>query len=243
MLGRRRAGGGSAHSRGGRDCWAGTAAPAVDSSQVGGHVVLPVELFMTNFAGVGVPLEVGRHVVPVEVAGVGVGVVANFTTVGVLWWTLVRTETANADGIWTLGRTQTGRVVCVEVGKFGFDFLLHLKVHQVGAGARWAGLRLGVHTTAGAGQGETAFVGRFGKRVDEVRKVGVISVGVPEHLGLSRVVSWLAQRKVLVFLLDCLRDVFVLDTPSGVSAVAVRFLHWEIQHRRCLGKVVVVGRR
>ena len=53
----------------------------------------------------------------------------------------------------------------------------------------------------------------------------MISVGVPEHLGLSRVVSWLAQRKVLVFLLDCLRDVFVLDTSSGVSAVAVRFLH------------------
>ena len=101
-----------------------------------GHVVLPVELFMTNFAGVGVPLEVGRHVVPVEVAGVGVGVVANFTTVGVLWWTLVRTETANADGVRALGRTKTRRVVRVEVGKFGFDFLLHLKVHQVGAGAR-----------------------------------------------------------------------------------------------------------
>ena len=51
---------------------------------MGGHVVLPVELFMTNFAGVGVPLQVGRHVVPVEVAGMGVGIVANFTTVGVL---------------------------------------------------------------------------------------------------------------------------------------------------------------
>ena len=103
---------------------------------MGGHVVLPVELFMTNFAGVGIPLEVGRHVVPVEVAGVGEGIVAKFTTVGVLWWTLVRTETANADGVRALGRTKTRRVVRVEVGKFGFDFLLHLKVHQVGAGAR-----------------------------------------------------------------------------------------------------------
>ena len=63
---------------------------------MGGHVVLPVELFMTNFAGVGVPLEVGRHVVPVEVAGVGVGVIANFTAVGVLWWPFVRAETADA---------------------------------------------------------------------------------------------------------------------------------------------------
>ena len=85
---------------------------------MGGHVVLPVELFMTNFAGVGVPLEMGRHVVPVEVAGVGVGVIANFTAVGVLWWPFVRAETADADGIWTLGRPKTGRVVCVEVGKF-----------------------------------------------------------------------------------------------------------------------------
>ena len=192
---------------------------------MGGHVVLPVELFMTNFAGVGVPLQVGRHVVPVEVAGMGVGIVANFTTVGVLWWTFVRTETANADGIWTLGRTQTGRVVCVEVGKFGFDFLLHLEVHQVGAGAGRAGLRLGVHTAAGAGEGQTAFVGRFRKRVDEVRKVGVISISIPEHLGLSRVLSGFTQRKVIVFFLDCLRDVFCLHASSGVSAVSVRFLH------------------
>ena len=190
------------------------------------HVVLPVELFMTNFAGVGVPLEVGRHVVPVEVAGVGVGIVAHFTTVGVLWWSLVRTETADADGIGTLGRTKTRGVVGVEVGKFGLDLLLHLEVHQVGAGAGRARLRLGVHTAAGAGEGEAAFVRRFRKGVDEVGKVGVmISICVPEHLGLSRVVSGLTQRKVIVFFLDCLRDVFCLDGSSGVSAVSVRFLH------------------
>ena len=190
------------------------------------HSVLSVELFMTNFAGVGVPLEVGRHVVPVEVAGVGVGIVAHFTTVGVLWWTLVRTETADADGIGTLGRTKTRGVVGVEVGKFGLDLLLHLEVHQVGAGAGRARLRLGVHTAAGAGEGEAAFVRRFRKGVDEVGKVGVmISICVPEHLGLSRVVSGLTQRKVIVFFLDCLRDVFCLDASSGVSAVSVRFLH------------------
>ena len=60
---------------------------------MGGHVVLPVELFMTNFAGVGVPLEVGGHVVPVEVAGMGVGIVANFTTVRIAF---LKTVAANA---------------------------------------------------------------------------------------------------------------------------------------------------
>ena len=100
-----------------------------------------------------------------------------------------------------------------------------MEVHQVGAGAGAAGLRLGVHRAAGTGEGEAAFVGRFRKRVDEVRKVGVISVSVPEHLGLSGVVSGLTQRKVIVFFLDCLRDVFCLDAPTGVSAVSVRFLH------------------
>ena len=106
-----------------------------------------------------------------------------------------------------------------------------MEVHQVGARAGAAGLRLGVHRAAGAGEGEAAFVGRFRKRVDEVRKVGVISVVnvVPEHLGLSGVVSGglLTQRKVLVFFLDCLRDViFCLDAATpGVSAVTVRFLH------------------
>ena len=57
----------------------------------------------------------------------------------------------------------------------------------------------------------------------------MISVSVPEHLGLSGVVSGglLTQRKVLVFFLDCLRDViFCLDAAAPrVSAVSVRFLH------------------
>ena len=107
MLGRRRTGGGGGGHCRGRPRRAGAAAaPAMDGSEVCGHVVLPVELFMTNFAGVRVALQVGRHVVAVEITGVGVGIVANLTTVGVLWWTLVRAETANADGIGTLGRTQ-----------------------------------------------------------------------------------------------------------------------------------------
>ena len=108
----RQAGHGGQRGRGGcgpraRALGLETRAPAVHGAQVRGHVVLAVELFVADFAGVGVALEVGGDVVPVEVAGVGVGVVANFTTVGVLWWTLVCTETANADGIRTLGRTQT----------------------------------------------------------------------------------------------------------------------------------------
>ena len=147
---------------------AAAAAPPVHGSQVSGHVVLPVELFMTNFARVGVPLEVGGHVVPVEVAGVGVGVVANFTPVRVLWRPLVRAEAADADGVGALGRTQPAGVVCVEVGKFGFNFLLHLEVHQVGRGTGRAGLGLGVHAPAGAGQRVAALVWRFRKWLDDV---------------------------------------------------------------------------
>ena len=226
----RQAGHGGQRGRGGcgpraRALGLETRAPAVHGAQVRRHVVLAVELFVADFAGVGVALEVGGDVVPVEVAGVGVGVVAHLATVRVLWWTFVDAETSNADRVWRLGGAQSTCRSGVKICEFGFNLLLHLEVHQVGAGAGRAGLRLGVNTAAGAGEGEAAFVWRFRKGVDEVRKVGVISVIVPEHLGLSRLVSRFGQRKIIVFFLDCLRDVFCLDASSGVSAVTVRFLH------------------
>ena len=227
---------------GGRRCLLpAAAAPAVHGPQVSGHVVLPVELFMTDFARVGVPLEVGGDVVPVEVAGVGVGIVTDFTAIRVLWWSLVRAEAADADGVRTLGRTQAAGVVRIEVGKFRFDFLLHLEVHQVGRGTGGAGLGLGVHAPAGAGEGVAALVWRFRKWLDHVGQV--VSLVVPEHFGLSGVVGRRTQRKVIFFLLDCL-DVFGLDALPGVSAVSVWLLHGEVEDWRWLvRKVVVVGRR
>jgi len=57
----------------------------VHCTQVGRHVVLTVELFVAHFAGVGIALEMGGHVVPVKVTGVCVGVVADLASVGVLW--------------------------------------------------------------------------------------------------------------------------------------------------------------
>ena len=58
-------------------------APAVDRPQVRRHVVLPVELLGTDGAGVRLPVEVGGHIVPVEIGRVGVGVVADLASVGV----------------------------------------------------------------------------------------------------------------------------------------------------------------
>ena len=108
----------------------------MDSSEVSRHVVLPVELLVADLAGVGVPVQVSGHVVPVEVAGVGVGVVADLAAVGVLWWSLVGAEAADADGVWRLGGAQSAAGVGVEVGQFRLNLLLHLKVHQIGT---WAG--------------------------------------------------------------------------------------------------------
>ena len=50
----------------------------------------------------------------------------------------------------TKKQTKTIGVVCVEIGKFRFYFLLHLKVHQVRRGTGGAGLGLGVNTPPGA---------------------------------------------------------------------------------------------
>ena len=108
----------------------------MDSSEVSRHVVLPVELLVADLAGVGVPVQVSGHVVPVEVAGVGVGVVADLAAVGVLWWSLVGAEAADADGVGRLGGAQSTAGVGVEVGQFRLNLLLHLKVHQIGT---WAG--------------------------------------------------------------------------------------------------------
>ena len=236
MFSPRRAGGPAGPGPAGR----AVAAPPVHGSQVCRHVVLPVELFMTNFARVGVPLQMGGYIVPVEVARVGVGVVADLTAVRVLGRSLIRAEAADADGIGSLGRAKTAGVVGVEVGKFWFDLLLHLEVHQVGRGARGARLGLGVHAQAGAGQGQSALVWRFWEWLDEVWKV--ISFRVPEHFGLSRVVSGRAEWEVILLLLDCLH-LLRLDAFSRVSAVSVWLLHWEIQDGRSLvRKVVVVGR-
>ena len=70
----------------------------MNSAKVSRHVVLPVELLVTHSARVGLALEVGGDVVSVEVAWVGVRVVAHLAAVRVLWWPLVGAETPDADG-------------------------------------------------------------------------------------------------------------------------------------------------
>lgn len=109
-------------------------------TQVGRHVVLTVELFVAHFAGVGIALEVGGHVVPVKVTGVCVGVVADLASVGVLWRPLIRTETPDTDRGGVIRRAEAPSAVGIEIRQLRLDFLLHLEVHQVGTGAGGAGL-------------------------------------------------------------------------------------------------------
>ena len=137
-------------------------------AQVGRHVVLAVELFVTNFAGIGIALEVGGHIVPMEIAGVGVGVVADLAAVRVLWRTLVSAETPDTNRGRIVRRAESPAAVGVEIGQLRLNFLLHLEVHQVWTGTRGAGLR--VHAAAaGTGAGKL-LLRRFGKhpRIDQI---------------------------------------------------------------------------
>ena len=67
----------------------------MNSAKVSRHVVLPVELLVTHSARVGLALEVGGDVVPVEVAWVGVGIVTHLTSVCI---PVLYAETADRDG-------------------------------------------------------------------------------------------------------------------------------------------------
>ena len=109
-------------------------------AQVGRHVVLAVELFVANFAGVGIALEVGGHIVPMKVAGVGVGIVADLAAIRVLWRTLIGAETPNTDRGRVVRRAEAPAAVSVEIRQLRLNLLLHLEVHQVGTGTGGAGL-------------------------------------------------------------------------------------------------------
>ena len=73
----------------------------MNCSQVGSHVVLAVELLVTHATRVGLAVQVGGHVMPVEVGGVSIGIVANFAPVSVA---LLDTEAPDADGIGVISR-------------------------------------------------------------------------------------------------------------------------------------------
>ena len=151
-------------------------------AQVGRHVVLAVELFVTNFAGIGIALEMGGHIVSVKVTGVGVCVVTDLAAISVLWRTLVCTETADTDRGRVVRRAKASATVGVEVSQLRLNLLLHLEVHQVWAGTGRAWLR--VHTAAARARTSKLFLRRFRKhaRVDQIRDAGK-PLRVPEHLG------------------------------------------------------------
>ena len=129
------------------------------------HVVLPVELLVADLARVGVPVQVSGHIMPVEVAGVGVGVVADLAAVGVLWWSFIGAEAADADRVGRLRRAETIAGVGIEIGQLRLNLLLHLEVHEIWTGAGGAWVR--VNTASWTGLAAKLLLRRFGgERVD-----------------------------------------------------------------------------
>ena len=104
------------------------------------HIIFPVKFLMTNFARVGIPLKVGGYIMPVEVARMGVGIIAHFTPISVLGWSLVGAKAADADRVGALRTSDPVAIVGIKVGQLRFNLLLHLEVHKVGRGTWGTGL-------------------------------------------------------------------------------------------------------
>ena len=223
--------------------------PAVHCSQVSCHVVLPVELLMTHLARVGVPVQVGGDVVPVEVAWVGVRVVAHLAAVRV---PVLDAEASDRD--WrcrVCGPCQQTlrRSLCIQACQFGFNLLLHLVAHQVG---RWAGRRACLWVDWAAIGWVQPFKRRFwvdrGKRGVAVLPVRFGLVCGSRGGTLGNVVLLLDMHPLLHLLGQEL--VLSLDpehpTVNAVTwvpripAVPVRLLHRQVQDRgSSLGNIVV----
>ena len=73
----------------------------MNSSQMSCHVILSVKFLMTNFAWVRIPLKMSCHIMPVEIAWVGVGIVADLTTIGILGGSFISAKASDAYGIGT----------------------------------------------------------------------------------------------------------------------------------------------
>jgi len=241
--------------RGGAAAAAGGHPPPVDRPQVRGHVVLPVELLVADSARVGLALQVGGHVVAVEVAGVRVGVVAHLAPVRV---SILDAEAPYGDGRGGVGgagqEALRGRLG-VQTRQLALDLLLHLVAHEIGRGAGRGG-RLRVDGAP------VSRVQPFQWRFWVVREDGVVP-SIPVGFGLALVlclglVGSVAAIEVLLLLdvpveglvqqlllrLDpegaALRVAAVPGLPA-VPAVPVRLLHGQVEDGRSSIRKVVVG--
>jgi len=105
------------------------------------HVVLPVELLVADSAWVGLALEMGGDVVPMEVARMSVCIVAHLAAVSV---PVLDAEAADRDGGGSVRRAcqeALRRRLCIQACQLRLNLLLHLVAHQVRGGAR-GGARL-----------------------------------------------------------------------------------------------------
>ena len=105
-------------------------------AKVSRHVVFPVELLVADGAWVGLALQVSGDIVPMEVAGMGVRVVAHLAAVRV---PVLDAEAADGDGSRRISRSRQEALRCrlsIQACQLGLNLLLHLVAHQVGGGAR-----------------------------------------------------------------------------------------------------------
>ena len=100
-------------------------------SQVGRHVILSVKFLMTNFAWVRIPLKMSCYVMPMKVAWVGVGIVADLAAIGILRRSFVSAKASNTYGVGAFWGSKATSIICIEVSELRFDLFLHLKIHQV----------------------------------------------------------------------------------------------------------------
>ena len=115
------------------------------------HIVLSIELLVADGAGVGLPLQMRGDIVPVEVARVGVGIVAHLAAVSVA---VLDAEAANADWIGAVVAVDPG--LGVQTGQLCLHLLLELVGHQV-RGRRGGRVLL---TQPGRGGGQAARLDR-----------------------------------------------------------------------------------
>jgi len=245
------AGGGEAGARrGGAAAAACGDPPSMDRPQVRRHIVLPVELLVADSARIGLALQMGGHVVAMEVAGVRVRVVAHLAPVRV---PILDAEASDGDWCGGVGgaveESLRGRLG-IQARQLALNLLLHLVTHEIGRGAgRGGGFR--VH------RAPVSRVQPFQWRFWVVREDGVVP-SIPVGFGLGRRVDGVAAIKVLLLLdvpVESLVQQLVLGLdPEGpavrvaavpglpaVPAVPVRFLHGQVEDGRSSVRKVVVG--
>ena len=85
--------------------------PPMHSPQMRRHIVFAVEFLVTHGTWVGFSVQVSGHVMSMEIGGVGIGVVTDFTPIGVPFLQAIRPNRNGGIGVAGAGRAgRAGRI-------------------------------------------------------------------------------------------------------------------------------------